>query len=357
MANELKATVINMKTLSQDITDPVVVGAGEAAGRALRIIFTQEAAARFTPNTKVYLSWYHQEKNIKGYNVFTEITDEDDEDFPPTWEIKYPKSMLYEGNVLACIQIVDEVSISTSVNFTIHVLIDPNDGSSFEGTDDFTEFQKAVISLTTLEDQVKQQMQDQKNEFEDMQLAFEEVRTTANDAKDIAEEAKQIAENALGTATEALETIEDFTTLARELQEKEQQNEEAIAEIKDTADKALDKTDRIAENIADVAAAVREVADKVTDIKCECGLQEEEVIELIQQNLNGYITEEQLVEQLANYVTQDQVDNFVTQDKLQEYATLGEVDEKLNVAIEEAQGEHSALWAAMQFVEWTEEEG
>lgn len=84
MANELKATVINMKTLSQDITDPVVVGAGEAAGRALRIIFTQEAAARFTPSTKVYLSWYHQEKNIKGYNVFTEITDEEDEDFPPT---------------------------------------------------------------------------------------------------------------------------------------------------------------------------------------------------------------------------------------------------------------------------------
>ena len=84
VANELKATIINMKTLSQDITDPVVVGAGEAAGRALRIIFTQEAAARFTPNTKVYLSWYHQEKNIKGYNVFTEITDEDDEDFPPT---------------------------------------------------------------------------------------------------------------------------------------------------------------------------------------------------------------------------------------------------------------------------------
>jgi hypothetical protein len=56
MANELKATVINMKSLSQNITDPVVVGAGDAAGRALRIIFTQEAAAQFTPETKVYLS-------------------------------------------------------------------------------------------------------------------------------------------------------------------------------------------------------------------------------------------------------------------------------------------------------------
>ena len=84
MAKELKATIINMKSLSQDIVDPIVVGAGEAAGRALRVIFTQEAAAQFTPSTKVYLSWYHQEKNIKGYNVFTEIIDDNDEDFPPT---------------------------------------------------------------------------------------------------------------------------------------------------------------------------------------------------------------------------------------------------------------------------------
>lgn len=346
MANELKATVINMKTLSQDITDPVVVGAGEAAGRALRIIFTQEAAARFTPSTKVYLSWYHQEKNIKGYNVFTEITNEEDEDFPPTWEIKYPKSMLYEGNVLACIQIVDEVSISTSVNFTIHVLIDPNDGSGFEETDDFSEFQKAVINLATLEDQVRQQMQDQKNEFEDMQLAFEDVRQIADEAKDIAEEAKRISENALGVATEALETIEDFTTLARELQEKEQQNEADIAEIKETADKALDKTDTIAENVADVAAAVREVAEKITDIKCDCGLKEDEVIELIQQNLSDYITEDQLINQLANYITQDQ---------MREFATIGDIEEKLSVALEEAQVEHDELWAAMQFVDYSEE--
>lgn len=84
MTNELKATIINMKSLSQDIEDPIIVGAGDAAGRSLRIIFTQEAAAQFTPNTKVYLSWKHQEKNIVGYNVFTEILDEEDEDFPPT---------------------------------------------------------------------------------------------------------------------------------------------------------------------------------------------------------------------------------------------------------------------------------
>lgn len=84
MIDDLKATVINMKHLSQDIDDPVVIGAGDANGRTLRIIFTQEAGAQFSPNTKVYLSWKHQEKNIKGYNVFTEIKNEDEEDFPPT---------------------------------------------------------------------------------------------------------------------------------------------------------------------------------------------------------------------------------------------------------------------------------
>ena len=252
--------------------------------------------------------------------------------------------MLYEGNVLACIQIVDNVSISTSVNFTIHVLIDPNDGSSFVGTDDFSEFQKAVIRLASVEDQARKQMTDQKIEFEDMQLAFMNVQKIADDSKNIVEEAKQIAENALGTATEALETIEDFTTLAQEIQEKEQKNEKDIADIKETADKALDKTDRIAENVADVAAAVREVAEKITNIKCECGLKEEEVIELIQQVLGDqYLTQEQLTEQLNNYITQEQGRDFVTKDQIQEYATLGEVDEKLNVAIEEAQGDHDAL--------------
>ena len=84
MTTELKATVINMKTLTQDIDDPIIAHSGDANGFALRIIFTQEAAAQFTKNTKVYLSWLHIEENIKGYNVFTEITNEDDEDFPPT---------------------------------------------------------------------------------------------------------------------------------------------------------------------------------------------------------------------------------------------------------------------------------
>ena len=255
--------------------------------------------------------------------------------------------MLYEGNVLACIQIVDEVSISTSVNFTIHVLIDPNDGSTFEASDDYSEFQKAVIRLASVEEQARKQMADQKIEFEDMQLAFMNVQEVAGEAKDAAKEAREISENALGVANEALETIEDFTTLVKELQEKEQQNEENIADLKETVDGVSEKTDLIADNISDVAAAVREVAEKITNIKCECGLKEEEVVELITQALTEYVTKEDAeayatLEQLANYATLD---------------ALGELDTKLEVAVEEAQGEHRALWDALQFVDFGIEEG
>lgn len=347
MANELKATVINMKTLSQDITDPVVVGAGEGAGRALRIIFTQEAAAQFTENTKVYLSWHHQEMDIKGYNVFTEIKNEDDEDWPPTWEIKYPKSMLYEGNVVACIQVVDNISISTSVNFTIHVLIDPNDGSKFTATDDFTEFQKAVISLATAEAEAREQMEEQATQFEEMQIEFNNVKEIAENAQNVSQAAQEIAETALATSNEALETIVDFTSLAKEIQTQEQENSVKIEELENSVNNAIERTDAIATNVADVAAAVREVAEKIGDIKCECGLKEEEVLQLISQELAGYITQDDI----ANYVTIQQLADYVTQDQLKEYATLGEVEEKLSVAVEEAQGEHQALWDALQFVE------
>lgn len=45
MPAELKDFVVNLKSLSQDIEDPIIQGGGDANGRTLRIIFTQEAAA------------------------------------------------------------------------------------------------------------------------------------------------------------------------------------------------------------------------------------------------------------------------------------------------------------------------
>ncbi len=192
MAAELRTTVINMKTLNQAIQNPIVtIGASDKDGRKLRIIFTQEAAARFTKTTKIYLCWYHQELDIRGYSVFTEIKDENDKKFPPTWEITYPKSMLFEGHVLANIQLVDNVSIATSTNFIIHVLLDPNDGSDFVASDDYSAFQEAVINLTNLEGRVqdqldeaiaqneeqREQMEQQRAEFENMQSVFDEIQT------------------------------------------------------------------------------------------------------------------------------------------------------------------------------------
>jgi methyl-accepting chemotaxis protein len=118
--------------------------------------------------------------------------------------------MLYEGNVLACIQIVDEVSIATSKNFVIHVLVDPNDGSDFVKTNDFTEFQQAVIVLATLKDQIETQSAQQKNEFENMQLIFEEMQNNFSNIQDLAEEAKQISENSLERINEALEEINNL---------------------------------------------------------------------------------------------------------------------------------------------------
>lgn len=66
--------------------------------------------------------------------------------------------MLYEGDVKTCIELVDDVSIAASTNFIIHVLQDPNDGSTFVVSDDFTVFQQAVIAMNSLADQVRDQM-------------------------------------------------------------------------------------------------------------------------------------------------------------------------------------------------------
>lgn len=142
----LKASIINMKSLSQYIEDPIIVGGGESNGRTLKVIFTQEAAAQLTPETNVYLSWRHITKGVKGYNVFTKIPDAP----KPAWEITYPKEMLHEGDVLACIELVDDISVAASTNFHIHVLSDPWEGSEWIENDDLSEFKIALNRAASL---------------------------------------------------------------------------------------------------------------------------------------------------------------------------------------------------------------
>lgn len=177
MSQELRAFTVNLKSIDQDIPDPIVAGAGDANGRTFRIIFDQEAEAQLTPETKIYLSWFHKQKKIKGYNVFTQTSDD-----PVIWEIKWPQTMLHEGDVLCCIEMVDSVSIVQSTTFLVHVLTDPNDGSGFVVSDDFSEFQNAVIQLNCIADQMKDQMLQQKLEFEDMALQFGEIKEKADAA-------------------------------------------------------------------------------------------------------------------------------------------------------------------------------
>ena len=284
MSSELKVTTVNLKDLSQDIIDPVVVGAGDASGRTLRIIFTQKAAAQFTPNTKVYLSWHHQEMNIKGYNIFTEIVQEDDEDFPPTWEINFPKSMLYEGNVLACIQIVDEVSIATSVNFMIHVLADPNDGSRFTATDDFTEFQQFVIDTSTMISRVEELVKEQQesldeiyNEFEDIQqdyadiqtdyegiqIEFAEVQEVVEDARSISEQAREISKSALGVSEEALQAV---NALADTVEETKNIAEEAKGNVATIAQDFKALEEMVEENAMEISSKVEQLTRMVQEI-------------------------------------------------------------------------------------------
>lgn len=304
MANELKATVINMKSLSQNIPDPIVVGAGDANGRTLRIIFTQEAAAQMTPDTKVYLSWHHQEVDIKGYNVFTKFENEEDEDLPLYWEIAYPKSMLYEGNVLACIQIVDNVSIATSTNFTIHVLIDPNDGTRYTATDDFSEFQKAVVNMATLSDEMKCQMANQKIEFEDMQLEFMDVRRIADEVENIATEAKQIAETSLQTSQNALNTIINLTTIATEARDIAQETKESVAQIEEQVQELsnrIDNDEQITQAIKEVADSAKEIAEAIQEQEPCCGVSEEEMNAAIDSAKEDILSQSE--QKMAEYFT------------------------------------------------------
>ena len=179
MSQELKTVTVNLKSLDQDIQDPIVAGGADANGRTFRIIFDQEAAAQCVADTKVYLSWQHIQLDIKGYNVFTK-THED----PIVWEIKWPQAMLHEGDVFCCIELVDSVSIASSTNFLVHVLSDPNDGSTFVVSDDFSAFQNAVINLASIGDKMEKQMEEQRKEFKEWTKETETIKKVAADAYD-----------------------------------------------------------------------------------------------------------------------------------------------------------------------------
>lgn len=210
MPAELKDFVINLKTLSQDIEDPIIQGAGDAQGRTLRIIFTQEAADMFTEYTKVYLYWNHQQLKTYGVNVFTKVSKNEDCFNPPVWEIKWPKAMLHEGDVLCCIKIVDNISISPSNNFMVHVLSDPNDGSNFIVGDDYSIFDRCVLEMNALTDKLRKEFEEYAKEFDEMRKEFNEIKDNSDTALKRANEAYDLAEEALLKAENCNLVMEEF---------------------------------------------------------------------------------------------------------------------------------------------------
>lgn len=192
MPLELKAFTVNMKSLDQDIDDPIIAGAGDANGRTFRIIFTQEAAAQFTEYSKVYLSWKHKQEKIEGLNVFTKVSDD-----PLVWEIHWPQTMLHEGDVLCCIKLVDDISIVQSTNFIVHVLSDPTTGENFITSDDYSVFQTAVINMNYISQKMVHLMEDQEKEFSQMKDDFFDMKEQIEEATDKANQAYDLAQEAL----------------------------------------------------------------------------------------------------------------------------------------------------------------
>ena len=196
MATELKDFVVNLKSLSQDIEDPIIQGGGDANGRALRVVFSQEAADMLTPYTKVYLYWNHQQLKTYGVNVFTKVSKDDQCCCSPViWEIHWPKAMLHEGDVTCCIKLVDDVSISPSNNFNVRVLSDPNTGDTFVTGDDYSIFDRAVIEMNAATEKAREQLEQQQKEFNDMRAEFDSVRERADKAYEMAEKALESAKD------------------------------------------------------------------------------------------------------------------------------------------------------------------
>jgi hypothetical protein len=269
VSQELKAFVINMKSLYQDIEDPIVVGGGDSNGRSLRVIFTQEAAAQFAPATKVYLSWFHQENKTKGYNVFTRVSED-----PETWELHYPNSMLSEGNVLACVELVDDISIASSNNFTIHVLANVNDGTDYVNSSDYSDFQKVAIEANCLTDQMKKQMELQKLEFSDMETivmncnikseesaakveaGIAQIEENISKSEEIQNSLNEQFQNQQNEFAETLKEIQENLSTSQANVAESKEIVESAQDIKDTADTALEIAQQASESTAKAESVV-----------------------------------------------------------------------------------------------------
>lgn len=252
MPQELKALTINLKSLDQDIPDPIAVGGANANGRTFRIIFSQEAAAQMSDDTIVYLKWKHLQKKIQGYEAFIKISDD-----PVCWEIKWSTQMMRcgVGEVICDVELVDDVSIAATQTFLVHILEDPHDGSNFILSDEFTVFQQAVIHLTTLADKIEEQAADEATRFAEIENTFSEMQD------DFAEMQNEFTEFKTQVGNDLAEMQEDIVEVQDDLAKKQT----AIDEINTQLDTKLD-TKRCGIEFDEEIPTIKAYVDSQTEI-------------------------------------------------------------------------------------------
>ena len=79
----------------------------------------------------------------------------------------------------------------------LHVLQDPNDGSSVVVGDDYSIFDKAVIEMNAATQKALEQLEEQQKEFDKMREEFGGMKGDIQEALDKANEAYDMAKNAL----------------------------------------------------------------------------------------------------------------------------------------------------------------
>ena len=192
--DQLRANIINLKSLDQDISDPIIAGTGEVGGPQLYVILTQEAAARFTPITNLYLSWKHLDyPNVRGYDMFEKVSDK-----PAAWAINWPNAMRRAGTVEACLEIVDAQSISQSRHFNINVLSDIESGVEDFLQEDYDLFHRMLV---------------------EMNLKLEDANKLVDNANDIVEITTELYNTMKDQYDNILDRVDKEEELFKQLQE------------------------------------------------------------------------------------------------------------------------------------------
>ena len=166
----LKSTIIHLKSLDQHFDEPIVAGAGNVNGRSIIVKLEQETLKQMATGTMLYLNWKHLQTGIRGYNVFIPLNEE-----KTGWEFKYPRAMLVEGDIICCIDLIDDISVCSTSSFNVKVLSNPNEGFDYTKYSEFNDFQKSLLELARLNGTLQIQLDEAKLDYQKMEEKLKKI--------------------------------------------------------------------------------------------------------------------------------------------------------------------------------------